>query len=110
MSLLNPPFAIAVRGDSDTAIEFYFDCKCVTTLTSRNKVEKETESSLVEGDDLLSLLIPLPCVIHPFFLLTSSFSQSFPYLHLSCFSIFAQTQIGRWDIGEQRSHQRLEKR
>jgi hypothetical protein len=35
-------------------------------LISRNKVEKETEFFLVEGDDLPSLLIPLLYVTLPF--------------------------------------------
>jgi hypothetical protein len=51
---------IESRVDSDHEVSLWL--KYGMILTSRNKVEKEMGSFLVEGVDLLSLLIPLPYV------------------------------------------------
>jgi hypothetical protein len=55
-------FAISTLLSMWTFTESRLGSNSEVTLTDRNKVEKETESFLVEGDDLLFLSIPLPYV------------------------------------------------
>jgi hypothetical protein len=82
-------FAISILFGIGTSIESRVGSNSEVTLTCRNKVEKEMESFLVEGDDLRSLSIPLPYVP----LLDTS--ASFEPFHTPVFHAF-HIRSGRW--------------
>jgi hypothetical protein len=72
---------VSCRVDSDDEVPLWL--KYGMLLIDRNKVEKEMESFLVEGVDLLSLSIPLPYVpsaSFPYLSILPTYASTFPYI------------------------------